>query len=265
MKWTMPYGFGVLGVVVAGMMLTRLAQATAPQAAGESKEPTRQARSADSGAVPDIPVFVDPPEPTPAHAARLTSRPERSRTPSQQRTIALLPRDETPLNVRSFGTAPDGRELFTCKGGVVIVSKSLKYGTIRIEADEAEISRGPEPKVDKPDENFDAQTYRVENNCPLKVRFRGNVVARDDQNKTPGQHGEWTIRAPEVEYDCVADRLIATDAKMEISASGLRSPIKITAAQITFFHPLERQPDGSRAPSEQRELVVEPTKSAALD
>ncbi len=147
----------------------------------------------------------------------------------------------------------------------MVVSKSIKYGTFQIEAEEAEITRGPEPKVDEPDENPDAQTLRVNNDCPMKFRFRGDVIVREDQTKTPRQRGQWTIHAPEVEYDAVADRVTATDAKMEIRASGLRSPIKITAARIKLFHPLERQPDGSLAPSEQPELLLEPAKSATLD
>ena len=48
----------------------------------------------------------------------------------------------------------------------------------------------------------------------MKFRFKGNVVVREDQKKNPGGRGQRTIRAPEVEYGCVADRLIATDAKM---------------------------------------------------
>jgi hypothetical protein len=265
MKRTMPYGFAVLGVVVAGMMLLALSQAAAQEAAGELKAPARQARTADADTVPDIPVLVDPPESASEHAAGLTSPPERSRTSDQQRTIAMLSRHETALDIRMFGTGPDGRESFICKGGIVIVSKSLKFGTIQIEAEEAEISRGPKPKVDEPDENRDAQTLRIDNDCPMKVRFSGSVVVRQDRTKTPGQLGEWTIRAPEVEYDCVADRLIATDAKMELIASGLRSPVKIAAARIKIFHPLEQQPDGSLAPSEQRELLLEATKSVTLD
>ena len=61
MKRAMPYGFGVLGVVVAGMMLLRLSQAAAQEAAGELKAPARQARTADADTVPDIPVLVDHP------------------------------------------------------------------------------------------------------------------------------------------------------------------------------------------------------------
>ncbi len=99
----------------------------------------------------------------------------------------------------------------------------------------------------------------------MTIRFKGNVVVREDQTKPPGQRDQWTIRAHEVDYDCVVDRLIATDAKMELSASGLRSPIKITAARIKLFHPLERQSDGSLAPSELRELRLDPIKTVSDD
>ncbi len=105
MKWTMPHGFGVLGAVVAGMMLMCLSQAAAQEAAGESQEPTRQARSADAIAVRNIPVLVDRPESTPEHAAGFSSRPERSRTPGQQRTIAILARHETIPSICKFATA----------------------------------------------------------------------------------------------------------------------------------------------------------------
>ncbi len=62
MKLSMPNGFGVLGASVVGMMLMIPSEGVERQVAGGSRDTNRQARAADSGAVPDIPVFVDLPE-----------------------------------------------------------------------------------------------------------------------------------------------------------------------------------------------------------
>ena len=222
MKLTLPIAFGVLSAVVVEMMLLLPTQAAPPQAGGESNEPTRQARPADADAVPDIPVFVDGPGPKPYDAPKLTSRPQRSHTPGQRRAISLVPRHDKGLEMRTSGTRPDGSATYHCKGGFVITSKSFKSGTIRIEAEEAEISVGPQPK-DEPREFPDQRTMLDHNDSPMKARFKGNVIVREDQGNTPNPRGEWTIHASEVEYDYAADRLLATDAKMEMSSSGSRA------------------------------------------
>lgn len=156
----------------------------------------------------------------------------------------------------------DGVENHILKGGIVIVSKSLKYGTIRIEDEEAEISHGPRPKVDEP---ADGESFRDDIDTPMTIRFKGNVVAQQRHSEIEGGREQWTIRAPEVEFDCVADRLLATDAKMEISAAGLLAPIKITAPRIEAFHPVERRPDGSLAPSQDREIRLDPAEKTIHD
>ena len=136
----------------------------------------------------------------------------------------------------------------------MIVSKSPKAGTIRIEADEAEISRGPQPKDREADEVSADETWLDDNELPMHVRFKGNVVVREDQGKITGQRDQRTIRAPVVEFDYAADHLLATDAQLEIIAPGLLAPIKITSPRIEVFHPVARRPDGSLAPSENREI-----------
>jgi hypothetical protein len=195
----------------------------------------------------------------------LTSRTRPRRTPGDQRTTAIFQRYATGLDMWASGTRPDGVETFIIQGGVVIVSKSLKYGTIRIEAEDAEISRGPAPEVDEPREPPDGKMFGDNIDFPMKIRFKGNVVVHQAQGKISGGREQRTIRAPEVEFDYVADRLIATDAKMEITAPGLLAPIKITAPRIEVFHPLERQPDGLPVPSKNREIRLDPVGKAIRD
>ncbi len=100
---------------------------------------------------------------------------------------------------------------------------------------------------------------------PYGIGVLGAVVVREDRVNMPGDRDEWTILAREVEYDYAADLLVATDAKMEIRASGSRTPIKITSPRIKLFHPLERQPDGSLAPSNEREIRLDPNSESMHD
>ncbi len=265
MKLTMPNGFGVLGAIVVGMMLMRTSQAAVPQDVGEKNEPNRQAPAAATDAVPDIPVLVDLPESKSDHAPGLKSRPERPHTPGKERTISIVPRHGTIPEMHALGYGPDGVDTYILRAGVVIVSKSLKYGTIRIEAGEAVMSFGPRPKVDGPRAPPDGDTFRDDIDTPMKIRFKGNVVVHQDQGEIARGHEQRTVRAPEVEFDYVADRLLATDAKMEISAPGLLAPIKITSPRIEVFHPLERRPDGSLAPSTRREIRLDPGLKAVHD
>jgi hypothetical protein len=266
MKRTMPEGVGVVGAFVAGVMMALGPQAAARQAPGDSKEPSRGIRADNVDAVPDIPVLVDIPELVePRGDAISKPLPRRPQTPGLWRKISIFQRHLTPLDLWSLGSGPDGLETFICRGGVVIISKSLKYGTVRIEAEEAEIVRGPVPKDESPDRD-PADTISRENaDLQMRVRFKGNVVVNQTAGETAGQDDRRTIRAREVEFDYVTNRLTATHARMEISAAGSLAPVLITSPSIEIHHALERLPDGSLAPSANRENHPDVDEKAIRD
>src|SRR5262249_625904 len=63
--------------------------------------------------------------------------------PGSQRTTSLFPVSGRQLQVRTLPTTPDGVQTIICRGGINLVAKSPRFGTIDIEADEAVIWRGP--------------------------------------------------------------------------------------------------------------------------
>src|SRR5262249_3150757 len=63
--------------------------------------------------------------------------------PGSQRITSLFPLSGRQLQVRTLPVPPDGVQTIICRGGINLVAKSPKFGTIDIEADEAVIWRGP--------------------------------------------------------------------------------------------------------------------------
>jgi hypothetical protein len=251
--------------LVVGLILVCPSQAAAAQAAVESEKATRQAPRPNTDAVPDIPAIVEPAEPILARATGSTSHPKRPLPPDRRRAITIVPRHDKALEMSTYGSRPDGTQTFYCRGGIVITGKSLISGTIRIEAEAAEISAGPKLRDGDAREADDHESGVEDTNQPFKVRFIGNVIVDQVQAYRSGQRYKWAIRAPELEYEYVADRLVATDAKMEITASGTLVPMKVTSPRLEFFHPLEWRPDGSFGLSEVRELRLGPAQNAIHD
>jgi hypothetical protein len=69
------------------------------------------------------------------------------------RTTSLFTRSGRRLQIVELPATPDGVKTYICRGGINIVTQSAKSGTLDIEADEAVIWRGPDPKA------------LVQNNC----------------------------------------------------------------------------------------------------
>ena len=70
--------------------------------------------------------------------------------PGSQRITRISTRSGRPLDSNKLPDTPDGVETWIVRGGINIVTRPPKSGTIDIEADEAVIWRGPDPKKGEP-------------------------------------------------------------------------------------------------------------------
>ena len=103
------------------------------------------------------------------------------------------------LQIVQLPTTPDGVKTYICRGGINIVSRTAKSGTIDIEADEAVIWRGPDRKQGEPTPGPNGETLVDDANQPMEVYLEGNVVVRQDQQKFAGKGDQRTVRAA----DCI--------------------------------------------------------------
>ena len=167
--------------------------------------------------------------------------------------VSLFPRHERGLEITQLPKRPDGSDTWIFRGGIVIVSTVPKFGTIDIAAEEAEIRRGPHRALGETS-GTDREMWVEHDEQSMEAHLKGNVVVRQNQDKIAGTGEQRTIHAPQVDYDFVTDRLLATDAELEVAAPGLLTPIKVTSPRIELFHPLVRKPDGSLTPAQRCEI-----------
>ncbi len=140
--------------------------------------------------------------------------------PGTQRITSLFPLSGRQLQVRFLEPTPDGVQTIICRGGINLVAKSPKFGTIDIEADEAVIWRGPNRAKGQPVQMPMGETWVDDDKQPMEVYLEGNVVLRQDENKWAGKGDQRTIRAPRVYYDFLTDRVLAPDAEVAVYAPG---------------------------------------------
>jgi hypothetical protein len=197
------------------------------------------------------PVVVARPETPIADAISSTARQLLTVLQGSQRTTSLFPRSAQPLQIRQFPETNRGVVTYVCQGGIMIVSKSPKLGTLRLEADEAVIVRYLHNSKGETVAGPNGATWVEEDETDMEVSLRGDVIFRQDEAKIAGKGDQRTIRARELEFDFVEDSLVALDARLEVAGSLIASP------RIEQFHPRVRQPDGSLAPSERREIRSE--------
>ena len=107
--------------------------------------------------------------------------------PGSQRLTTLFPRSGRKLEMKKLPTTPDGVEIWICRGGINIVTRHPKFGTIDIEADEAVIWRGPGPQKGEPVTGPHGEMWVDDARQPMEVYLEGNVVLRQDENKCAGQ------------------------------------------------------------------------------
>ncbi|MGO9468841.1 MAG: hypothetical protein ACLQVF_32335 [Isosphaeraceae bacterium] len=178
--------------------------------------------------------------------------------PGTQRITSLFPLSGRQLQVRFLPVTPDGVQTIICRGGINLVAKSPKFGTIDIEADEAVIWRGPNRVKGQPMQMPMGETWVDDDKQPMEVYLEGNVVLRQDENKWAGKGDQRTIRAPRVYYDFLTDRALAPDAEVAVYAPGLLQPIKIKSPRVEQFRRMIQLADGSFALAEQPEIRAEP-------
>jgi beta-lactamase regulating signal transducer with metallopeptidase domain len=192
---------------------------------------------------------LDTPPIDPQVADHLTPVP-----PSGQRATNIFARDARSLQITQLTRTVEGVVTLVCKGGIRIVTKSLRFGTVSMEADEAVIVRNLYRRKGETVSGPGGATWVEEEELPMEVQLKGDVILRQEQEKTPGKGEQRTFRAREIHYNFVEDHVLALRATLEVAARGLATPIKIVSPRIEQFHPGVRQPDGSFARSEHCEI-----------
>jgi beta-lactamase regulating signal transducer with metallopeptidase domain len=175
---------------------------------------------------------------------------------SRQRTTSVLARSAQQLLIKQLAETIEGVVTLECRGGVKIVSKSPRFGTVSMEADEAVIVRNLYRRKGETHSGPDEATWVEEDELPMRVHLKGDVVLRQNQETNAKNGKPKTFRARELDYNFVTDRVLALDAELEEATAGPETPVKIASPRIEQFHRMVRQPDGSLAPSEHPEIRV---------
>ena len=116
---------------------------------------------------------------------------------------------------------PTAYEIYIVRGGINIVTRTAKSGTIDIEADEAVIWRGPTARRASRPSGPTARPGSTTAAQPMEVYLEGNVVLRQDENKFAGKGDQRTVRAPRLYYDFLTDRFLAPNAEIDMFAPSL--------------------------------------------
>jgi lipopolysaccharide export system protein LptA len=168
--------------------------------------------------------------------------------PQDLRKTSLFPRNlvtdnQHGLTIRQPPDAPDGRRTLIIQGGVHIVSQSPKSGMIDIEANEAEIHR-PLYQRDNSAHGASDETWVDDENRPMEIHLKGNVVVRQDPNGVRYFVDRRIIRAERVDYEFSTDRLTAINAV--VITLGSHAPSEIRVDRISLPPLVPRQPVQSR-------------------
>jgi hypothetical protein len=170
------------------------------------------------------------------------------------------------LQMTKLAETIEGVVTLECRGGIKIVSKSPRFGTVSMEADEAVIVRNLYRRKGETHSGPDDEAMWVEEDeLPMRVHLKGDVILRQNQDPTAKNGEPRTFHARELDYNFVTERMVALHAELEEAAPGLETPVKVASPRIEQFHPMVRQPDGSLALSEHTEIrvsgVISPTQS----
>jgi beta-lactamase regulating signal transducer with metallopeptidase domain len=259
MKLSMPEGLGLLGAIVVGVLFALRLQAAPPLLGSDSNEMTQLVQGKAPDGINDVPVRHAMPArvisgDTSSTAGLSATRDLKPVPPSGKRATSLFPRTAQRLEITQLPRAVEGVVTCVCRGGIRIVSKSPKFGTVSMEADEAVIVRNLYRRKGDTLAGPNGESWVEEDELPMAAHLKGDVIFRQDQYKFAGMGDTRTVRARELNYDFVADRLLALNAELEVAAPGLAKPFKTVSSRIEQFHPVVRRPDGSIAPSEHREI-----------
>jgi hypothetical protein len=192
------------------------------------------------------PVVVARPGTPIADAVSSTARKLTTVRPGSQRATSLFPRNAQRLQIRQVPGAMPGVVTYVCQGGIRIVSKSPGFGSFSMEADEAVIVRYLHNRKGKTVAGPDGETWVEEDELPMEVHMKGDVIFRQDEAKIAAKGDKQTVRASQLDFDFVTKRLMATDAEIvALSASGLPTSV-LSASRLELN--LARKPDDSLAP-----------------
>jgi hypothetical protein len=174
------------------------------------------------------------------------------------RTTNITARSGRRLQIEELPATPDGVKTYLFRGGINMVTRTAKSGTIDIEADEAVIWKGPDNKPGEPAIGPNGEMWVDDSRQPMEVYLEGNVVLRQDENKFAGKGDQRTVRAPRLYYDFLTDRFVAPNAEIDMFAPSLLAPIKIKSPRIEQFRRPVQLPNGTFVLSEQPEIRAEP-------
>ena len=130
-------------------------------------------------------------------------------------------------------------------------------GTIDIEADSAIIWRGKSPAKGEPYKSPAGDLWADDARQPMEVYLEGNVVLRQDENKFAGKADQRTIRAPQLYYDFLTDRMLAPDSEIDLFTPSLLAPVTIKSPRIEQFRSPVMLPNGTFTLSEHPEIRAE--------
>jgi beta-lactamase regulating signal transducer with metallopeptidase domain len=215
MKPTMPEGLGMLSAVVVGVSLMLSSQGAQSKPADELKRATASASGTeveDLEAIPDIEAL------TPLEWLSFRNASLGAQFPTHPRATSLFALDTRRVEITQYPTTPDGVATYRCRRGIQIISESTKFGTVRLEADEALIKRVKRSRDNEPIAGPRGETWFEEASVPMEVHLKGNSVV--DRDKVPGNGEARTVRSAELSYDFVTGQLVASPAKSETTASG---------------------------------------------
>ena len=145
-------------------------------------------------------------------------------SPGTQRDDLIISPSGRPLQIVQLPATPDGMVTYICRGGINLVTEVAKFGIIDIEADQAVIWRGPEPREGRTCHRPQWRNIDDAVKQPMEVYLEGNVMLRQDESKFAGKGDQRTLRAPRVYYDFLSDRFLAHTPRSTYSHRVLLAP-----------------------------------------
>jgi len=179
--------------------------------------------------------------------------------PGSQRITWINPRSSRPMSIQKEQSGDTS--IWIIRGGVHVVSTTEKQGTVDLEAESAIVWRHKGP-TDGGKSMTGPQGELVDDvDQPMEIYLEGDVILRQDENKFAGRADQRTFRADKLYYDFITDRIMATQAQVDVFAPNLISPMKLKAPRIEQFRAVVRAPDGSLVLGPDPEIRAERTVS----
>jgi hypothetical protein len=174
--------------------------------------------------------------------------------PGTQRLTRIFPRNGHSLDMHALDKTPDGVTIYIVRNGVNIVTQAPRFGTIDIEADSAIIWHGPSPAKGEPYKSPAGDLFVDNEKAPMEIYLEGNVILRQDENKYAGKGDQRTIRAPQLYYDFLTDRMLAPNGEIDMFTPSLMAPVRLSSPRIEQFRTPVMLPNGTMTLSEDPEI-----------